>query len=320
MGYAQALVPGWKIILQARNTRYLYTASAKHFRYGGPVDLWGASMLFIEPLENEPNMNGDLYQCSLLGTNSVKLATGAAEAYPQAKGAVLFTRRTSRSGFALLLVNASAPEKPVGLGAAFSFGAAALNEKQDTWAAYARTQVGGGWAVQVARIGAKADPLIVPLPAGVQPGQIAWVNGKVMIKMMKGEMPIAYNLDPAAAAPAWAPAAAHTFPGMDEYLLNKSESLSIDQVKKDGKPAVEVAGVWFTGDRNVLATIPGLTLRGEDLLGRFAVVWGELNGAPALFTVNIATGEVISGLHGTGRNYVPWEWPPLSTPEKAGKK
>jgi hypothetical protein len=47
-------------------------------------------------------------------------------------------------------------------------------------------------------------------------------------------------------------------------MLNKSESLEVTQINENGKPAVEVAKVWFTGDRNVVAKISGFTMKGND--------------------------------------------------------
>ena len=95
--YAQVETPGWKIILEARNVRYLYTTSTTAYRYGGPVDAWAYSTLYLMPVADEPNLNGDLYQCSLLGTNSVRIASGVT-AYYRENGNILFTRRISRSG------------------------------------------------------------------------------------------------------------------------------------------------------------------------------------------------------------------------------
>ena len=45
--YLQALTPGWKLVLEARREQYLYTASAKAWKYGGPVALWSAAHLML---------------------------------------------------------------------------------------------------------------------------------------------------------------------------------------------------------------------------------------------------------------------------------
>lgn len=322
--YAQVETPGWKIILEAKHSQYLYTASAKAFKYGGPVPIWSSSLLYLTLVPDEPNLNGDLYQSSLLGTNNLRVATGVSAYYPQMDGVVLFTRRTSRSSHDLLVVNAIKPEEPTTLYSAFAFGAAALRTVDHTWAAYVRPRVGGAWGIVVACIGLdEAQPQTLPLPEGFQPGRIAWAGDKLMILSYKGEMMVCFAITPNADKPAWTAVAANTFPGLKSYSLGKSVMLDVTEVTQDGKPRVEVADVWFTGDRNVLATIPGLTLRGHDLLllrtydhqvGRYFFIWGEQDGKPAAYTADIATGEVIPSLIGTGYDIKPFAYPPASAP------
>jgi len=314
--YAQVLTPGWRIILDARSTRYLYTASAKTFRYGGPVDLWSFSMLYLQPVPDDADMNGDLYQCSLLGTNSVRLVSGVSQYYPQEKGAVIFTRRTSRSSFDLLYVKATDGKNITRLSSAFDFGAAAMNEAQDKWAAFSRPMVGAAWNVMVAPLpkgDAKGQTL--PLPDGVRPDRIAWSGDQVIILVKKGEKTVAYAITPAAAAPEWKAAAVENYPWFSRFMLNKSESLEITQVDEKGKPSVEVARVWFTGDRKVKAKINGVKLRDYDFLGmRFAYIRGERENKPAVYTVDIETGEVIAAYGEADRDIKPFEYPPTSKP------
>lgn len=312
--YAQALTPGWKIVLETRSTRYLYTTSQRAFRYGGPVGTWAHSLLFLQPILNEPNMNGDLYQCSLVGTNCVRLCAGVTAYYPQEQGTVIVKRRTSRSSHELLYVKAAKAAKPTILLAAFDFGAAAFNGAQDTWAGFVRPRLGGNWHVVVARIGQTlAQAQTLPLPDGVQPGRIAWSADQVFILTSDGKA--SYAIMPGAATPTWKSVGVHLFPGRTSYMLNKSESLEITQVTKDGKPSIEVARVWFTGDRKVVATIPGVTLRDDDLLGlRYAFIAGERAGKPVAYTVDLATGEVLTSFRGAGHDIQPFAYPPVSHP------
>lgn len=322
--YAQVQTPGWKIILEARHAQYLYTASAKAIKYGGPVAIWSSSMLYIQPVPDEPNLNGDLYQCSLLGTNCRRLVSGVSAYYPQADGVVLFTRRTSRSSFDLLMINAQTPEKTDKLYAAFAVGEAAMNAAQDTWAAYIRPGLGATWQIIVGRISQdNAKPQTLPLPDGVQPGQIAWSGDRLMILVKQGESTACYATTPSADTPVWTAEAAYMFPCLKSYSLNKSETLEITGVETDGKPSVEVAGVWFTGDRKVMATINGLTLRGYDLLtlreydyqpGRYLLIWGEQDGQSATYIVDIATGKAIPGYRGAGQDIKPFHYAPISAP------
>lgn len=323
MMYAQALVPGWLMVLEARNTRYLYTASATTCKFGGPVALWAASMLYMQPVADEPNMNGDLYQCSLLGTNHVRIFSGVSAYYPQQKGGILVTRRTSRSSFDLLSVTAGKEAQAVTLHAAFSYGEATLNEAQDTWAALVRPRVGTDWQLVVAPVG-QNDPAkqkSLPLPDGVRPQRIAYVGDQVVLMAMKGEEKTVYvylQTEPFAEKPVWKEVSSAYFPEQGPYMLNKSESLEVTQRTENGKPVAEVARVWFTGDRTVKATINGLTVRGYKLLDMgYAFIWGETNGKPSVYTVNIDTGEVIHAADAPYQDIKPFAFPPISSPFQA---
>ncbi len=312
--YAQVLTPGFRVTLKAGSTTYLYTTSSKSIKYAGPVSTWSYSLLYTKPVENEPNLNGDLYQCSLLGTNCTRLASGVTDIYPQAKGAIIATRRTSRSGFDLLLINAAQPGKTKKLYSAFEFGAAALNDKQDKWAAFVKPMLGREWGVMVAPVnGSKAKSTALALPDNVRPGSIAWSNDKVMVLSKTNDAPMCYEMSPGDAKPAWKQVGAHEFPG-PEYMLNRSQSLEISQITENGKPAVEVAKVWFTGNHDVIAKIPGVIMQTYDFVGgRWAFVSGRKDDKPVAYTVDIGTGEVIAAA-GITSEAKPFIYPPRSTP------
>lgn len=324
--YAQVVTPGWKIILRAKNTPYLYTASAKVFKYGGPLPLWSNSMLYLMPVTDDANFNGDLYQCSLLGTNSVRLASEVTDFFPQEDGVVIIKRRTSRSSHELLFINAKEVDKPTMLHGAFDFGDAAMNSAQNTWAAFVRATLGSTWNIEMGHIGqVDAKTRTLPLPEGVQPGRIAWSGEKLFILEQKGERMRCFETLPAADKPEWKAVGANVFPALKSYMLNKSESLEITGVKEKEKPRVEVASVWFTGDRTVIATINGLSLGGYDLLTfpgynvpdtRFVFIWGEMNGKQAAYTVDCATGEVIPAFHGACREIKAFNFALKSAPYK----
>lgn len=314
--YAYVETPGFRIILEAKNSRYLYTASATSFRYGGPVDLWSLSLLHTKPIPDEANLNEDLYQCSMLGTSSVLLFSGVESYYPQLNRSVIVERRTSRSGQELLYFKASDPKKVQTLYGAFAFGSAAANSAGTEWAAFIRPGLGSGWHIVVGKIGEEShSPPTLPLPEGIQAGQIAWSGENVQILARDGERAIAFEISPKAASPAWKPVPASDFPGMPDYMLNKSESLDISQITEDGKTFVDVATVWFTGDRKPIARIPGMTLSSYDFLGgRYVFVTGEQNSRPVSYTVDIHTDELIPGLRGAGRNIKVFQCPLRSTP------
>ncbi len=313
--YAQVQTPGWRIVLEARQIRYLYTASDHGCKFGGPLSLWDYSMLYVLPVPQEPNLNGDLYQCSLVGTNHLRLVSGVDSYYPQAKGVVLFTRRTSRSGFELLSIKAGAGKEAQRLHSAFSIGAAALNEAQDTWAAFVRPGLGNGWKVVVARIG-QDDVVTLPLPDDAQqPQRIVWSGERLMIQVGTAKGTACFATTPAKAAPEWHAVDHVQFQEAQGYRLNKSEWLEITQTGTEKKPCVEVSRVWFTGDRNDVATINGLTLRGHELLNAgYAFIWGEQHGQAAAYTVDISSGEVTPGFHGVCQDIKPFTYPPSTTP------
>jgi hypothetical protein len=300
--YAQMMTPGSVVILGCKNTQYLYTVSTKVFRYGGPLNIWGYSFLYTKPVKNEPNLNGDLYQCSLLGTNSVRVVSGVTDYYPQDKGMVIIKRRSSRSSHELLYIKADGSGKAVSLASAFDFGEAAFSDKQDSWAGFVRPSLGDEWSITVRGLGRNiSDTLTLPLPEGVLPGHIAWSGEKIVIQTTKEEKASCFEILPASEKSVWNEVGVQAFPGMADYMLNKSESLEINQTVKNDKWNVEVARVWFTGDRNIIAQIDDFTLRGSKLLGRrFAYIWGEKDSTTAVFTVDIATGEIITFPGGTG--------------------
>ncbi len=318
--YAQVLTPGLKIIIEAQSTRYLYVTSRTAFKYGGPISTWSYSILYSNAVHNEPNLNGNLYQCSLVGTNPVLLVSGVSDFYPQAKGLVICKRRTSRSGHDLFYVKADGKKKEKPLYSAFDLGDAAMNDAQTEWAGFVRPMVGGPWGIVVAGIGPKgAHARTLALPEGVQSGRIAWSGENVMILAKKGEGQICFETSPKAATPEWKAVGVNTFPGLADYVLNKSQTLEITQITENAKPTVEIARVWFTGDRDVTAKIVALTMRGYDLLGGYVFVWGDKGSAQAAYTVNLSTGEVIPSFHGACRDIKPFLYPPLRAPITAGK-
>lgn len=313
--YAEVLTPGHRVVLAKDGEHYLYTASSKTFKYGGPVSAWSHSLLFIRPNPKDANLNGDLYQCSLLGTNPVRLLSEVSDSYPQTNGIIIAKRRTSRSFHDLLYIKASEPSKAVTLQTAVDFGDVAVNEPGSQWAGFVRPALGSGWVVLVAPLAAKgSEPISLPLSDGLRPDRIAWEGETVVVLVRKDDQTLCYQASPNAAAPEWKQVGMHIFPNLPPYMLNKSQTLVIEQAKDGGKTAVEVAKVWFTGDRDVVATVPGLTLRGFDLLGGSAIVWGENNGQPAVYAVQIHTGEIIQAHPGVPQEVKPFSFAPRETP------
>jgi hypothetical protein len=319
--YGQVSTPGEKLILQARNVLYLYTASAKEYRYGGPLLTWAHSMLFMQRIENDPNLNYDLYQCSLLGTNTIRLASAVTDYYPQAEGCVIFKRRTSRSGHDLLLVKSDEPGKEKLLYRAMDFGDAAMSRDQYQWAGYVRPSLETGWTIVAGQ--AKQDTSktrMLSLPTGVSPGKIAWSGDTIIILTTRDGRKVAFETNTTDNSPVWKPVNIHSFPGQDSFILSKSESLVVEQVNKNGKPVVEVARVWFTGDRNVVAEIRDFNMKGCDLIGSYVFIWGDKGTVSAAYTVDIRTGDLLVSLPGAVSNIKPFDYPPYNSPIPRAQK
>jgi len=314
--YAQVITPGARIILEARGVKYLYTASPKTFRYGGPIALWSYSMLYLRPVKDEPNLNGDLYQCSLLGTNSFLLVSGVSDFYPQENGVLVFKRRTSRSSHELFYVSASDTSKITRLYGAFDFGEATV--KGSEWAGFVKPRLGDDWCVVISQIeGAGNNKQILPLPEDTKPDKIGWDGEYLFIMVKKGDNQLCFSTLPKSEKPKWEPASHYSFPGALKYVLNKSESLDISQTTIDNKPCVEVSRVWFTGDETAVAKIMGLKMQGSDLLGgRYAFIWGSKDDQTAAYTVDIVSGEVVSGFKGSALQVRPFLYPPHRKPIK----
>lgn len=338
--YAQVLSSGMRIILEAKNHQYLYLTSSNSFRYAGPVNIWAYSTLYTMPIRNEPNMNNDLYQCSFLGTNNVRLASGISEYFPQAKGIILATQRTSRSGFDLLYIDASKPMKSTRLYSAFYVTSAVVNEDQSKWAAIVRSMVGSGWRIVFSDVN-KPDSkkLMIPLPDDIRPERLAWSGENLMMIAKKGEKTVCLEVSSKLAVDdtaamwensdiPWKEVGMYQFPGLPEYMLNKSESLEITQMTKETAPVlqydvpyVEIARVWFTGDRNVVAQIKDFKMHGQDFLGgQYAVVWGDQKSKQVFYAADIWSNEVIKGYVGTGQDIKPFAYPPYHNPMSLKKK
>ncbi len=317
--YAQVKTPGYRILLNARMGRYLYTTDDKSYKYGGPLQIWSYSMLHLQPVVNEPNLNGDLYQCSLLGTNNFRLASGVSDYYPQDKGAIIFKRRTSRSGHDLIYVNAGKPGKEKLLYRGTDFDCAAVNDSQDRWAAVVRPGLGLEWTVVVGEMDhAGSDVRILTLP-DVRPDKIAWSDDQLMIQVTMvrattDKVTITYEITPKDESSDWRHISAFYYPGQNKYMLSRSETLEIIKREENGKKGFEVVRVWFTGNRNVVAKVDDFAMRGYDLMGPIAFVWGESNAHPAAYAVDINTGSLVESVLEKGSNIRPFANPPHNSP------
>lgn len=285
--YAQVLTPGYRVILESRKARYLYTSGEGAPLYGGPVLSWRASAVYLEAVADEPNLNGDLVQVSLVGTNPAVLLPHVSQVWPQENGGVLGIRRTSRSGHDILYLAPGAKE-PILLGSAFAFVAAALSPDATRWTACRRSRVGGTWEIVLGAVGGEAR--ILPMPLDGRPIGVAWLPEGPVAGLRQGDRETWHLLGKDGA---WH--ARPYQPGGDPSL-NKSEHLEVRPATENGQPGVTISTVWFTGDATRVATLQGTKLRGYALTPdlRFVLV----DGTPRACTVDLHTGEVIDTLTG----------------------
>lgn len=280
--YAQVVTPGYRVILESRNTGYLYTSGGAATRYGGPLTSWRASAVYLEPVPDEPNLNGNLVGQSLVGTHPAVLLPLVSQVWPQENGGVLGIRRTSRSGHDLLYLAPGAKE-PTVLGSAFAFVGAALSPDAARWIACRRSRVGGTWEIGLGTVGGEGK--ILPMPLDGRPIGVAWLADGPVAGVRQGDRETWHLLG---ADGAW-----HTrgYRPDGDVPLNKSQHLEVRAATENGQPVVTVSTVWFTGDATRVATIRGTKLRGSAVTPdlRFVLV----DGAPRACTVDLHTGEVI---------------------------
>ncbi len=313
---AQMKAPGHSLILGVKpgDREYLYTSSDKAFRYGGPLELWAASALTIEGEEDDPNLNGDLMQLSLNGTNPEVILEGISDFYPQENGSLLVKRRTSRSGHELFYVAPGKTRDAVRIAAAFDFVDAAVSPDGLKGAAIARLDPTLSWELMVAPLpAAAAEFRHIDLPDGLKPERLYWGPESrynsvekmniLVVSGSQGGQPVWYKFAGLEGAPRWDPLRGFVDPVNRDFLLNKSQSLFVSESAVAGRPAVRVEMYEFQlrGTRDI-ATIPGLKLDDcQWACGRqFVFVTGRENDTHTALTVDIDSGEVLtaaSGMH-----------------------
>ena len=294
--YAQVVTPGWRIILEAKNLRYLYCTSDNHFRYGGPVGAWSASVLYeLPPAQPDGNLNKDLYQISLAGTNPTLLIPNVERFFPQADGSIFASRRTSRSGFDLLYLAPGEANTAKIINQAFDFGEMLLSADSKHLYGFVNERMGNGWGLQISDFPASnAKPQIIDLPDLARPGKLFRENDHFYAHFYIGEGDGWYRLDPKNVAAGWEKLGQYNPPNPYSLMLNKSESLSANATKDGDKFVTAIVRRWFTGDEHPVAKIDNFECKGMALIARrFALAWGRQGTDWKAFTVDIVTGEVM---------------------------
>ena len=266
---AQVITPGWRVILDSPRGRHLYCVANGAPRYGGPVGGPAYHAIYLHRVADEPNMNSNLMQVDLAGTHAEVLMQGVSQALPQRNGAMLATRRTSRSGFDLLYLAPSGEKNVVVLARSFDFGEAVLGPDGLQWAAITRNRVGQPWTVTLGDVRKPTVERAAPaLPDRVVPKRIFWNGPHPVIE--NGKEAGYYEMT----GDTWRRLASFLPPDRSPRLLNKSERLEVKGETVDGHAVVKVMRVWFTGDEKTVATLRDCTLEDSSLTPdlRFAMV------------------------------------------------
>lgn len=315
--YAQALTPGWRVILEAEASKYLYCTSSRKISYGGPVDAWQGSVLYLQsPAQPDANLNQDLWQMSLAGTNPTLLIPYVTSFYPQADGSILADHRTSRSGFDMLYLAPGQVAKARKLASAFAFGAAVVSPEGRLWYGFIKQGLGGRWTLEARSLtDPKAQPQVYDLPELARPGRLIFEDGRFYSDLYIGDKHSWYRFDPKNAAAGWEHLGQYWPPDPFSLVLSKSQSLSAKVTGSGDKPVTEIVKRWFTGDEDPVAKIGNFEYKGIALmLGRFALLWGGEEGDMKAYTVDIRTGEVIQCMPGSAKGVQPFLAAPHGSP------
>ncbi len=294
--YTKALVPGLRVTLQGPCGQYFYHTGGEVISYAGPAAMWDYSALYLEPIENEANLNSNLMQMSLLGTNPLVLLSGVTDYFPQADGSLLATRRTSRSGFDLLYLALEARNEAKVLASAFSFAHPVLAAEGGQYAVFVRPRVGTAWTVQR---GPLEGPLteLPPLPVEGQPRGLLWEARVPLTALVQTEAGTElFRLVEAEDGKHWEALGVRPEeePGFSA-VLNRSYTLVIGSGTA-GEPPQPVTRVYtehFLGAQSNLVVLEGLALMAVEVTPEldFALIKGKRGEGVRTYTVDLTSGE-----------------------------
>lgn len=294
---AQVLTPGFAVQLQKGEAKYLYTATDKTFRYGGPLDSWRYSALYLQAVDEEPNLNGNLMQVSLAGTNPTLVLPRVTDFWPQDNGSILAKRRTSRSGHELLYLAPGKRGEGKVIGGGFDVTGAALSAEGGQWCAFKRMMVGAPWEFVWNKLdGDPTQAQTLALPGDSKPVRSYWNLTNPVIAVTEADKTRFYELDLTAKPLAWKAANSFFPPENEQWMLNKSETLEVESKRVDGKMITKVVFRWFTGDENPKVTIENFEMKSFSVTPghRFLLLSGIRDDKTIGLTVDLATHEVLS--------------------------
>lgn len=292
--YTPGPVAGELVVAGYRAARFVYMAGGGSFVFRGPVEAWAYSVAYLRTIPNEPNLNKDLIQATIWGTNPVLLFHAVSDFYPQDDGSIIAKRRTSRSGHELYYIGRHTLPAPRKLRSAFDFGQASVSEDGSQWAAVERMGPGGAYRVIVGSVkDPHAEIQTFDFPAEGTPGRLEWRDLTLFAEVTRDGAPHFFMMDLSTDHPQWKQSSG--LPSDAAFMLNKSESVRVRQVTENGVPVARVERVWFTGASKLVGSIPDLRYEGASLQQeRFVFVWGKRgDDTEAACTVDLFTGQVM---------------------------
>lgn len=272
-----------------------------------------AGVLTIEAGEPDANLNGRLVRVSLDGTGRRVLFEGASDVYPQDDGSLFVKSRTSRSGHDLFYIAPGGTRAAAPVAAAFDFVDAVVGPDGRRAALVARTGPALEWEIEIVGIPASsAAALRAALPAGVRPERLLWPRRAAGATDPSGggQMPVfvgtrdgtsvRFGLAGMTGSPRWNDLPDYAGSEADDFLLNKSQTLSVREIAVDGGPAIRVEYAWWHGATDEIATIPGLELVSYEWAcgHRSVFVLGRKDGLLTALTVDLAGKKVRTVLAG----------------------
>lgn len=291
--YTKAIESGYFITLLYKDMPYLYAATDRYFRYGGPMDAREFSALYLEPVANEPNLNGNLMQVALAGDNARLIMELVSDFRQQPDGSITAKRRTSRSGHELWYLAPGKYGQPVQLSGGMDFADAVVSVDGTRWAAIRRPGLGLGWEVISGPAGQKAEGEPVALPEGMP--RRAYMHGTVPVVLVeqRGGKCGYYILDGDHFKPVdFIP------PESMEMVESRSTTLVVEVKPDDRMPVTNVLSQWWTGNQDLHARIEGFTATEWSLSPgrRFLLLSGKAGHQNRAYTVDLRTGEVLDTL------------------------
>ncbi len=302
---ARTRISGRVLLLEAGREGYFYTSSESRFRYGGPLSSWKSSALAIHPVPGDPDLNGDLIQTSLIGTNPTVRLRRVRDFQPQPDGSILAWRRLSRSSHELLYLPSGRKKKERRLLTAFDLSAGTLDPSKSRWACLMRSGAGASWALASNRLDAEADQTRrFQLPAQARPVRVFWEEANPVIEVTVSGATRYFELTREGETETWRERATGPDPLTRDLQLNKSQRLVV-RASPQGRSTL-VLEAWFSGDERVLASIPAFGAHQVSLSAEkdFLVLSGRRGDKSRAFTVDLRTGEVMAlgrGFQGEAR-------------------